>query len=200
MKKMTLLVFLLSLFSMLAASDATVLVFKGTATRYKADGSTSSKVSTTVYFFIQYDNTGATAGQNYFVFTSAAKKTVSLNGPRSFGFVQVGSPTAKVDFYVNGSGTYTNVFSFAANYCRFQGAPGAHQPLATDPSTVLFMKTLTGTITDADTSPLVFEFPSITMSFDKTDTQAANGAGKTAATAATDFANALLAKGYVMGS
>ena len=201
MKKIPLLAFVIALFSMVAASDATVLVFKGTGSRYKSNGATSSKVSTVVYFVVQYDNTGGTPGQNYFVFTSAAKKTVALNGPRSFGFVQVGTPTAKVDFYINGSGTYTDVFNFAANYVRFQGAAGALQPLAASPATVPFLKSLMGTITDADTSPLVFEIPTITLSFDKVRTQAANALNKNAATLGADIANEFLAKpGYVVGS
>ena len=115
MKKIPFLAFLIALLTMVVASDATVLVFKGTGTRYKANnavvGPLSSKVSTTVYFVIQYDNAcGNTPGQNYFVFTSAAKKTVSLNGPRSFGFCQVGTPTTKVNFYVHGAGSYGDVF------------------------------------------------------------------------------------------
>lgn len=201
MKKIPVLAFLIALLIMVVASEATVLVFKGTGTRFKGDNTTSSKVSTTVYFVIQYDNTGGTAGQNYFVFTSAAKKTVSLNGPRSFGFAQVGTATAKTNFYVHGGGTYNNVFSFAGTYVRFQGLPGGLQPLAANPATVPFIKSLTGTFSDVDSSALVFQFPTLTLAFDKVRTQAANALGKNAATLAADIANEFLAKpGYVMGS
>ena len=60
MKKIPVLAFLIALLIMVVASEATVLVFKGTGTRFKGDNTTSSKVSTTVYFVIQYDNTGGT--------------------------------------------------------------------------------------------------------------------------------------------
>ena len=201
MKKFSLLAFVLALLTMIVTSEATVLVFKGTGTRFKGDNTTSSKVSTTVYFVIQYDNVGGTAGQNYFVFTSAAKKTVALNGPRSFGFAQVGTAAAKTNFYVHGGGTYANVFSFAGTYVRFQGLPGALQPLAANPATVPFIKSLSGTFSDVDSTALAFQFPTLTLAFDKVRTQAANALGKNAATLGADIANEFLAKpGYVMGS
>lgn len=201
MKKNHLLASLFAFLCLTVASPATVLVFKGSAVRYKGNGTSSDKVSTAVYFVIQYDATGGTQGANYFVFTSPGKKTVSLNGPRNFGFVQTGAGATKVNFYVESTGSFNTVFNFSSTYVRFQGAPGAVQPLASSPATVTFIKSLTGTFSDLDSSPLAFEFPSLTLSFDKVRTQAANALGKSAAALATDIANEFLAKpGYTMGS
>ena len=92
-------------------------------------------------------------------------------------------------------------FNFSSSYVRFQGLPGALQPLSGNPATVAFIKSLTGTFSDVDSSALVFQFPTLTLAFEKVRTQAANAAGKNAATLANDIFQEFVTKpGFTVGS
>jgi hypothetical protein len=198
MKKIPFLATLIFTFLCLTVlSHATVVVYKGTATRFKALGNNpATKVSTLVYFVVQFD--GANTGQNYFVFSSAAKKTYSQLGPRGFGLNAVNTAPTVTDFLVSDVATGNS-----SHYTRFQGVVSALKLNSGNPATSAFPRSFTGTYSDFDTASglTLFLIPAITLNFDAARTQAANALTKDAATVANDIAGEFASKPFwVVGS
>jgi hypothetical protein len=198
MKKMPFLAaFFLALFCQASLSEAAVVVYKGTATRFKAIGNNpATKVSTLVYFIVQFD--GGSPNQNYFVFSSAAKKTYFQLGPRGFGTSNVNTAPTVTDFLVSDVASASS-----SHYIRFQGVVSALQLFSGSLNTTGFPRSFSGTYCDLDSSGglVLFSIPAITLTFDKMRTQKANALSKDAATLANDIAGEFAAKPfYTVGS
>lgn len=197
MKRLSLVAACAALLGMSVASEATVVVFKGTATRFKALGNSApTKVSTTVFFVVDFDQS---VNQNYFVFASAAKKTYSSFGPRAFGTITVATFPAVTDFLISDAANQTS-----SHYVRFQGAAASLQLVAGNATQVSFPRALTGTYCDIDgngNNLVLFSIPSITLTFDKVRTQKANAVNNpTAAGTAAMIETEYHKPGWTVGS
>ncbi|MDB6151934.1 MAG: hypothetical protein JWL90_387 [Chthoniobacteraceae bacterium] len=177
-----------TIFALLNAAEATVVVYKGSGTRTSGDGILATRTVCQIYFVFDFDTLAGNL-----IIAETKNKIVFDNGNRNYGIAELNTLPKDTVYLTSGDSSFNGPRNFAMRHVRFQGTKSLIQLLPGGVQPGNLPKSLSCFHSDTFGSPFAF-VAGYQLTYDQDRTQSANIAGKNTAAVSADIRTNFVAR------